>query len=568
MSLAYPRVLVNGEYVRTLHPFDCKVSLSLQPLSTVNMTLPPTDEIANFDWVEIHTPDGQIGYYRVGGISTDTQTGEKSVYLEHGACTLNDILIIDTNKRKTLSYKTTISAILTSLLAGQSRWTVGTVESTDTIYIEPGGFSIMTAILTMMDSIPDYQLEFVQASQSDWHIDIKQRSRVPVCEGRLSRNLVSCDVDYSTDSICTRVYSDGLAGGKMDSQNISLYGIHEQTLSINEGLDQTQKDRIAQSFLDAHDHPAVSVSISGIELSQITGLTIDQFKLGTVCRISIPWLGIVENEVIVEKSYSDPYGEPENVSFSLANATPDLSLMVAAITGGGGGGGGIGSAGAGGLEGKKNRFETKFEKTNEYLRLIATDTEYDELENGTLTAYGQLVVTSTSFQTVVSNIGKDGTITAASITLAINADGSNAVINADHIDLQGYTTVHGDLSVSGSSCIIGGDEGTLQVYNIVAAQIENDGGGTIFATNIRFDSDGYMELRDGGMNYGGETVTWKSQSVVTSVSITMPTMYISKERRWQYDDNGTVKTTLGYIVTGYSGGSKSTTSTTINYLGK
>lgn len=557
MSLAYPRVLVNGEYVRTLHPFDCKVSLSLQPLSTVNMTLPPTDEIANFDWVEIHTPDGQIGYYRVGGISTDTQTGEKSVYLEHGACTLNDILIIDTNKRKTLSYKTTISAILTSLLAGQSRWTVGTVESTDTIYIEPGGFSIMTAILTMMDSIPDYQLEFVQASQSDWHIDIKQRSRVPVCEGRLSRNLVSCDVDYSTDSICTRVYSDVLTGGKMDSQNISLYGIHEQTLSINEGLDQTQKNRIAQSFLDAHDHPAVSVSISGIELSQITGLTIDQFKLGTVCRIAIPWLGIVENEVIVEKSYSDPYGEPENVSFSLANATPDLSLMVAAITGGGGGGGGIGSAGAGGLEGKKNRFETKFEKTNEYLRLIATDTEYDELENGTLTAYGQLVITSTSFQTVVSKIGKDGTITAASIVLAINNDeGATIKLSADTIDIDGIVT-------------------SLKSKNIECGKFHAEGEITtlksIYAEDFIHTDESLSCAKGIKVGTVKTNATWQSKKVVTGVSITFPSYTRSNDRYFVTATNGdTTKlaTYYGSIITGKSDGSKTISTDTIYYLGR
>lgn len=393
----------SGNFTRRLHPISCSISDTLSPVSTVNMVLPQIDEISSFDWVEVPVPDGSTMYCRVASVSTDAVTGQKSVYLEQGACLFDDILIPESTGKTSLSWKASISTILNNIIAKQPsgqpyRWTRGTVQATETIYIEPGGLTLMTALLTMMESIPGYYVEFVQASAADWHIDIKRRPTTAVCEGRLSRNLKTCSIDYRTDSICTRVYCDGVTGGKMDSTNLSTYGVHEESMSLNDGLTKAQKETIVQAYLDAHDHPAVSISISALELSQITGLAFDRFTKGTVCRIVIPWLNITVNEVIVEKSYSDAYTEPENVSISLANSAPDLSIAIAAITGGGGGG-------KGGTVKQNERFATKFEQTKEYFRLIATDSEWDEWGNSKINVYSQITQTASSIQSVVSRTG-------------------------------------------------------------------------------------------------------------------------------------------------------------------
>ena len=398
----------NGNFTKWLYPLSCSIHDSLQPLSTASMVLPPEDEINNLDWVEVPVPDGSVMYCRVSSLSTDAVTGQKSVYLEHGACLFDDIIIPENSGVTSLSWKTTISAILTNIINKQPqnqvfRWTAGTIQATDTIYIEPGGMSLMTAVMTMMESIPGYQVEFVQASATDWHIDIKQRPTTVSCEGRLSRNLRSCNVDYSTSGIVTRVYCEGInTAGYMESSNKSTYGLHEETMSVNDGLTQAQRQSIVQAYLDAHDHPAVSISISALELSQLTGVTFDRFKKGTLCRIVIPWLGLTVNEVIVDKSYGDVYGSPEEVTISLANTAPDLSIAIASITGGGGGGGG-------GAKIKQNeRFATKFEQTKEYFRLLATDSEWDAMGNSKINVYSQITQTASSIQSVVSRTGYTG----------------------------------------------------------------------------------------------------------------------------------------------------------------
>lgn len=550
MSLPMPRVWDGTSFSKRIHPFSCSVSKTLKPLSTVNMVLPPMDEISVLDMVEIKTPDGDVQYFRVANISTDENSGEKSVYLEHGACTLEDY-IIPTDVQKT----DTITNLLTYMLGFQSKWVVGTVQATDTIYMDLGGLSLLDSITNMMESIPGYQCEFVQTA-SAWRVDIKQRPTTVVCEGRLNRNLQSCDISYTTSGLCTRVYAEGLANGKMDSANISTYGVHEEIMTLNESLSDAQKNAIVTAYLAAHDHPAISIAISAVELAQITGLTIDDFKVGTVCRIAIPKFGVVENEVIIEKRYSDIYAEPENVTITLANATPDLSISVAAIA----------KTGAGtknDVRKGNQRYNTHFEQTDEYFRLIATDTEWDELEHGTVTAYGQIVLTSNSFQAVVSAIGKDGTITAASIGLAISAEGSNAYITADHIKLTGDTTIAGMMSVDGDTLVIKGGvsgDGTLQVNTAECRNIEIDSDMSCYTAMV-------SELIVDG-NYAD----WQSKQVITSINITMPTVNRSTGHYFLYTDtyNSLVPDgqLTGYIITSYTAGNVAPPTTdTIYYLG-
>lgn len=479
-----PRVKDGGAYTKRLHPISMNVYQSLAPLSTCNMELPPMDEVNTLDWVEIPTPDGKTEYYRVASVSTDMATGEKSVYLEHGACTLGDVLIPETSVPKTTTETSssgadlveypenktdTIRNMLTYILSKQTTalWSVGTVAADATIYMELGNFTLLDCLSSMMDYIPDYQMEFEQRSASDWRVNIKSRPSNPVCECRLSRNLKTCDISYSTANICTRVYSEFLPDGyKQIDSAVNTYGVHAETMMLNDNLSAPQKTAIIDSYLNHHCMPTVSIDISALELSQITGLDIDKFAIGQICRIAIPWLDITVDEVIIDKQYSDCYNNPESVSLTLANATPDLAIAMAAITSNAGGAGASGRGGAAGrqkqTEKEKKRFETHFDQTDEYFRLLATDTQWDALGHGEVTAYGQLVVTSSSVQSVVSDIDGSGfssitqlanslelvvskptstsnsAIKSASIALAISND-STATITADRIILQGYT---------------------------------------------------------------------------------------------------------------------------------
>ena len=597
----YPLVYDGTAYTKRLHPIQCSPRISLSPLSTVNMTVPETDEIANLDWVQITTPDGETMYFRVASVSTDAVNGTKNVYLEHGACTLGDIVVPDSSQAKTTTSSSahgadlveymedktdTITNILTYILGKQGtggRWTVGTVECTRTIYIELGNASLMDSLSTMMQYIPDYQLEFKQNSATDWRVNVKARPTTPVCEARLGRNIVDCEVSYDTKDTCTRVYCEGVTGGYMDSANTSLYGIRSKTQSLNKDLSAAQKEAIVSAFLANHDHPIVSVSIKGRELKRITGLDIDKFPVGSVCRMAIPSIGMTVDEVVIEKSYQDMYGDPENVDISLANATPDLAIAIAAVTSHGGGGmaGKLDKA-----EKEQKRYETHFEQTDKYFKLIATDSQWDEMGEATVTAYGQIVLTATSFEAVVQNIGADGTITAASICLAINDSGSQAYIHADHITLDG-AVIEATGQFSAHAIVVpeldcnhfyqsgsGNDFGVnaeAYFYNTVYAEagivFGYDGSGTLTGPTLDV-VNAYADnlyVKDGNTD---RKATWQSKTIVTGVSYTAPVLYRSDSKDFLYIENGQEYTWTGRIVTGWSDGDATPITDTIYYLGR
>lgn len=465
-----PRLMVDGEYAHRITPISLSVANSLQPLSTANMTLTHDEAIHCGDWMQIFTPDGGTGYYRVGTVNIDSITGNQSVYLEQGACTLGDELIVDD-----VTMTDTVSNIISFILGKQDveRWTVGTIEATDTIYVDLGGFSLMDCITTMMQYIPDYYLEFEQPNATDWRVNVRRRSTTVLCEARLSRNLKTCSIGYSVASIVTRVYAEGLPDGHLDSDNVAVYGLHEETQSLGDGLSAAQKLAVATAYLNNHDHPTVSVSISGVELSQVTGLDIDSFQIGAVCRVVIPWLGITVDDVIIDKSYSDCFGNPQSVSVTLANAVPDLAIAMAAVTGGGGGGGGGMAGGMKQAEKERKRFETHFEQTDEYFRLLATDTQWDEMGAGTLTAYSQIVQNSSSIQGVVSDIASSG---YASITLL--ADSVRTKVGTGEVATE-LAVECGNVSITGGNLIVDGyvtatafDGLTANFNNLVSGQAE------------------------------------------------------------------------------------------------
>lgn len=504
-----PRLMVDGEYAHRITPISLSVANSLQPLSTANMTLTHDEAIHCGDWMQIFTPDGGAGYYRVGTVNIDSITGNQNVYLEQGACTLGDELIVDD-----VTMTDTVSNIISFILGKQDveRWAVGTVEATDTIYVDLGGFSLMDCLTTMMQYIPDYYLEFEQPNATDWRVNVRRRSTTVLCEARLSRNLKTCSIGYSVASIVTRVYAEGLPDGHLDSANVAVYGLHEETQSFGDGLSAAQKLAVATAYLNNHDHPTVSVSISGVELSQVTGLDIDSFQIGAVCRVVIPWLGITVDDVIIDKSYSDCFGNPQSVSVTLANAVPDLAIAMAAITGGGGGGGGGMAGGMKQAEKERKRFETHFEQTDEYFRLLATDTQWDEMGAGTLTAYSQIVQNSSSIQGVVSDIASSG---YASITLL--ADSVRTKVGTGEVATE-LAVECGNVSITGGNLIVDGyvtatafDGLTANFNNLVSGQAE----ATTLATAVL---NGKIINATQGFTYKGSTVSQRTIKMSTLAS--------------------------------------------------
>jgi phage minor structural protein len=159
----------------------------------------------------------------------------------------------------------------------------------------------------------------------------------------------------------------------------------------------------------------------------------------------------------------------------------------------------------------------------------AISQEVTDRSNADTELSGKITVEKDRITQIVSAVGSNGEVTAASIVLAVNNSGSSVVISADHVDIDGWlqanmTTVDGLYSKQG----------------ITALSFITSGGYITAAGRIT----------GGSLTIGNTDASWKSKTVVTTASITSSHIFTAK--------NGTDYT--GSLVT-------AVTTDTIYYLG-
>ena len=180
--------------------------------------------------------------------------------------------------------------------------------------------------------------------------------------------------------------------------------------------------------------------------------------------------------------------------------------------------------------------EAKLEVTYNKITQEVTDRR-----NADNTLNGKITVEAGKIEQIVSAVGKDGKVTAASIVSSINGQSSSVVISADHIELNG-DAIAAELQSH-----------TLNVGDIYAGDTDVDGTWTatkgFFSDNL--DIAGNLQLSN-----GTHSPLWKSKSVITGITRSN-TRYIC------YAINGSTAnlgTMLGSLVT-------DTDKETIYYLG-
>ena len=131
----------------------------------------------------------------------------------------------------------------------------------------------------------------------------------------------------------------------------------------------------------------------------------------------------------------------------------------------------------------------------------------------------------------------------------VDINGSSIVIDADRIDISGILTTDNIATVIGQIT-------TLYCQNIWADSLH-------IKSSYGFSANGRMNCNGFTIN-NGSVAEWKSKKVVTGVSVTPTKITRGLSKTFEATD-GTTHT--GRLVTGYSEGSSSVTTATINYVG-
>jgi hypothetical protein len=200
---------------------------------------------------------------------------------------------------------------------------------------------------SLTDAIEDCQWEFDQ-SVFPWKLKLKEWPTASTMELRRNRNLDTMNVTLDRSGMYTRVYPTGKNNLHIDSvnNNIPYLDRHTSTYGViaNVITDSTIKDpnllkAWAKKQLKRNSVPKVSVTISGYELSQATGESMDKLITGRLCRIPLPEYGETVTERLIELSWRDCIAQPDAVTCTLANELKTITGVLNERARGGGGGG-------------------------------------------------------------------------------------------------------------------------------------------------------------------------------------------------------------------------------------
>ena len=325
-NVLMPRLLnpATMQETKRLNPSGLSINLTQDPVSTADMTIEMQDAVIPMrSWIELFTIHGSVGIFRVSQSEMSYDSDEQRMTLEHGLCSLNDIILRgDEEEGKTPR------EWLTEMLNKQTLWSVGTVAATDTVYLTPGDSTALDLLTEMMDQLSDYIITTDQ-STLPWKLNIVAKSTTVQAEGRLSRNLTSARVSYDDSDLCTRVYAYGLPNEYLDADTVATYGVVEQYMPIDEQSEEEEALRFARHWLKKRKEPSISIELDAVDLSQATGESLDSFTIGKKFRLALPAYGVTVEEWITAIDYADVYGEPEHVTLTLANEVADLSQRMA-----------------------------------------------------------------------------------------------------------------------------------------------------------------------------------------------------------------------------------------------
>lgn len=540
----------NGTWieVRRLHPMSGSLSLNMMPLSTSSLTVRADEIVPVRSWVQMFGPDGSAGFFRAKSPQGGYGEAQSTIELEHGITEVGDYLCdFAYSDTKEVNEETTLNLAIEKIWSNYkgSLWQFGYHAFTDRVTIDLHYDNVLEAILTVLEQTPNYYLAF-NFDTVPWTVYLTARETTVSAEGRLDRNVQSASITYDDTDLATRVYvpyevesdsgsNEVYASYDADQASISQYGLIEKTLSAS-GYTKAQADLVAQAYLEKHKKPRVGVQISAIDLSRITNESIDSFAIGKLFRLALPKYGVTIEECITGITYSTLYDNSIAVDISLADPEDAVVSYI-----------------------KKQESSTKQTQKNagrggKSSGGMAKDQGrlyYDVYDpNGIYHTYVE--VTDRKISLVVDD--ETGEINAAGIWLSIDTElkQSHIKIAADIIDIDGLVQALTAKSIGVGALTVEGQATFKQsVYGEYNITCEGD----MSCSNMWCET----------LKVGDNPASWKSQYVITGVTITHTAITVGLERTFK-DTNGTNH--VGRLVTGRTEGSHNVSGKTIYYLGR
>ena len=543
-----------------ISPLSFGLSLKADGLSTATMVLNVNSSpvLTLGAWVKITAPMGHnSGVFYVKSIQTDCVTGLYTVTLEHTFGLLQEMIAFGEITPETIggagATTVNISTAINYLLGYQTEQ-LWQLDQNDFSSISQGWKfthqDIYNALSSITDSVPDCQWEFDQTTLP-WKLSLKAFPSTATMELRKNRNIETMKISIDRSQMYTRVYPTGKNNLHIDSvnngqsyldQNTATWGVVAKVITDSSVDNAGLLKSWAAAELNRHSTPAVSVNVGGLELSAATGESLDSLVLGRKCRIPLPDYNTIVTERIVELSWKDCILSEEQVTVTLANELRTIQGVLYEIARGGGGGG------------SKSNISKDCE-------LEETEEKLEEFDNSDIWINRDSIWAVCGAYTVYTD--------AHGTKVLRMKEGGALTIMRNNVELALYD--EGNLSGGIIVNRINGQSGPTSV-KISASMIELDGQAIASLLQSQSIDCSGLHAEDISCNhtftYKSSETTWVDKTVVTGVTVTMPSITLSYKHHFKYDDDGVTGSVNAYVITAYSAGSASVNTEQISYIGE
>ena len=465
-----------------------KMSLSLKEReSTAEIVPADMDGITLQSWMKDDTQPGSGIVWRVRSIQQNYSEDTPTVQLDHAINTLRDRILFGEITPATITGTvgaTTCTAkqAVQYILNQQSDWTLDSFSynSVSNPY-KFDGDSLYDALEKVTDTLDDAWWSY-DFTTYPFKLSITTKPSGVACELKPGRNLSTISKTIDRSGMYTRFYPIGKddlhVSGNYVSKNESTYGVISR-VEVDQSLTTTAElTAWANERLNKHAQPVVNITVEALELADATGESLDRLKLGRLCRIPLHEFNTTITERIVEMNYQDKVNEPEAVKLTLANTRNDAAHLIADV---------IKKSGSGGRGGARQQAEDHawFEDTDEYVAMVAEKTGINQLGQQE-TLYGRIQVEAGKITQIVSAVGENGQVTAASIIAAVNNGSSSIVLSADHIDIDGIVDELTAMTVEVDTLLATGVDvsGTIAADEVDATSSLTVNGYDVLVSNI------------------------------------------------------------------------------------
>lgn len=309
--------------VKPLRPLEYSLTDNLTPLSTAALDLEVTEDVRMRSFVQLFTQDGSAGIFRVSNLRC-ASGNVAALTLQHGLCTLGDHMHPGESTETGSCW-----TLLTKILSNQSRWKLGTVDVPDDedLTWECNNTNDLQGLLSVMKELPAYYLDFDQ-SALPWVLHVRRKPAEISCEARFDRNLTDAEFEYDDTDMCTIAYADGL-DAPIKADTYDTWHEIARHVSADPDLGADVITETVERYLEQAKNPRVTITLTAIELSRLTGEPFDHFRKGMLCRCILEHMTVVQRIESIE--HPDPIGDPTQVKLTLASTQNDLSVTVAGL---------------------------------------------------------------------------------------------------------------------------------------------------------------------------------------------------------------------------------------------